>query len=165
MEFKTYTIKKGNHRSGIFPNFHFNLTETKYSVIFKNNCLYHFGDMDDFAINKLFGISRGFHHDNSVRFGWNTDGEQIAIYAYYYKLGKTYFNKIVSILVDEIYHFEISVHDAYYEMRVLSETGNLLGWSNIAKPQTVNWGYRLYPYFGGKKVAPHTMKIQMKKIW
>jgi predicted transcriptional regulator len=165
MGFKNYFIKKGNHRSGFFLNLYLKMFKTKHQVIFSQNCIYKFGDVDDLDINKLFGISFGFHHKNSMRFGWNVDGDKIAIHYYYYKLGKRFMNKMVSIPVETVHTFEITVYDAYYELKVSDTNGKTIGWANIVKPKTVKWGYRLFPYFGGNRVAPHDVTIKMKRIY
>lgn len=164
MDFKNYFIKKGNHRSGFFPNLYLKMFKTKYEVMFSKNCIYQFGDIDDLDINKLFGLSFGFHHYNSIRFGWNVDGDKIAIHVYYYKLGKRFMNKIISIPVETIHTFEITVYDVYYELKIFNQDKKLIGWSNVVKPKTVKWGYRLFPYFGGNRYAPHDVEIKMKKI-
>jgi hypothetical protein len=164
MDFKSYFIRKGNHRSGLFPNLYLKMFKTKYDVIFSQNCIYKLNSVDDFDVNKLFGISFGYHHQNSMRFGWNIDNDKIAIYAYYYKLGNRFMNKIVSIPVEKVHTFELTVYQVYYELKIFDENKQLVGWTNIVKPKTVKWGYRLFPYFGGNRCAPHNMEIKMKKI-
>ena len=164
MGFKSYFIKKGNHRSGFFPNLYLKMISSKYEIMFLENCLYKLGDVDDYDINKLFGISFGLHHKNSMRFGWNIDGNKIAIHAYYYKMGIRFMNKLISINTNEVYTFEIKVHDNFFELSIINKNNQLINTTNIAKAKTVNWGYRLFPYFGGNKCAPHDMEIKMKKI-
>lgn len=164
MGFKSYFIKKGNHRSGFFPNLYLKMVSSKYEIMFSDNCFYKLGDVDDYDINKLFGISFGLHHKNSMRFGWNIDEDKIAIYAYYYKLGIRFMNKLISINANEVYTFEIKVHDNFFELSIVNKNHQLINTTNIAKAKTVNWGYRLFPYFGGNKCAPHDMEIKMKKI-
>ncbi len=141
------------------------MIKTKYEIIFSKNCIYKFNDVDDFDINKLFGISLGFHHKNSIRFGWNVDGEKIAIYTYCYKFGERFMDKIVSVSVEKKYTFEIKNFKESYDLKIINESGQIVGWANIFKPETPNWGYRLFPYFGGNKTAPHDMEIKMKKIY
>lgn len=160
--FNKYFIKKGNHRSGYYFRPHFNVKYIKYQVLFKQNCIYQFGDIDDFDINKLFGLSFGMHHTNSVRFGWNTDSGEIGIHNYCYISGKRVMSKIASIPTETSFVFEIFIYDSYYELKITDMDGKLIGWSEVAKPKTTKWGYHLFPYFGGNKCAPHNIDIYMK---
>jgi len=164
MEFKNFKIKKGNHHSGFYPNIHLGLSSISYEVLFTESCLYKFNDIDDYDVNKLFGISFGLHHKNSARFGWNVDGSKIKIFAYCYKLGVRYIRDIASLPIDKIHIFQINVYKAYYEFKITDFDGNVLGWTNITKAQgTKKWGYKLFPYFGGNKPAPQDITIKMKK--
>lgn len=164
MKPKKYLIEEGNHRSGFYPNLHFNIKNIKYEVIFTESCLYKFNDVDDYDVNKLFGISFGYHHNNSIRFGWDIEDEEIAIYAYSYKSSKRDIKKIISIPINRKYIFEINVFDGYYDMKIFNSENNLIGWANIPKVKTTKLCYNLFPYFGGNKVAPHDIKIWMKQI-
>jgi len=164
MDLKSFLIKKGNHRSGFYPNIHFGLKNLKYQVLFTDSCLYKFNDVDDFDINKLFGISFGFHHKNSARFGWNVEEGQIAIYAYCYKLGIRYSRRIAIIPINKIFIFEINTYDVYFEFKITNYDGKIISLANIAKAKCCKWGYKLFPYFGGNKTAPHTMTIKMKEF-
>ena len=162
--FGNYLIKKGKHRSGFYFSPQFDIKHIKRKILFKENCIYKFGDIDDFDINKLFGVSFGMHHTNSVRFGWNIDDDEIGIYNYCYISGKRVMIKIVSIPTETNFVFEIFIYDSYYELKITDMNGKLIGWSEVSKPKTTKWGYHLFPYFGGNKVAPHNMEICMKKI-
>jgi hypothetical protein len=164
MRSKKYTVKEGHHKSGFHPNLYFDVNRSKYEVIFTESCLYKFDNEDDADINKLFGLSFGYHHKNSVRFGWNSEDGKIAIYAYCYKLSQRYMRKIVSIPINSKHIFEINVYDAYYELKITNNEGELIGCANIAKAKTTKIGYRLFPYFGGNRCAPHDVNIWMKKI-
>jgi hypothetical protein len=120
--------------------------------------LYHFGDVDDLDINKLFGRSFGLHHKNSVRFGWRIDGNKIAIYSYSYVNGQRISNMITKCSVEKEYKFTMTTKDKLtilevdcdsYKIRYGVETGGS------------NFGYKLYPYFGGNKTAPHDLTIYL----
>ena len=141
------------------------MLKTKYEVIFSENCLYKFNDVDDYDINKLFGLSFGFHHNNSIRFGWNTDGDKIGIYAYCYNSGERIVYKITSLPTNITNSFEINVYNDFYQLSIYNKMSNSVTTWTINKPQTPKWGYRLFPYFGGNKCAPHDMEIHMKKIY
>ena len=52
----------------------------------------HFATDDHLDVNKLFGMSYGFHHKNSARFGWRWDLEKNLVEI----LGYTYVNGVRS---------------------------------------------------------------------
>ena len=164
MKSKKYLIPECAHRSGFYPNFFFNIKRIKYEAIFTESCLYVFDNEDDADVNKLFGLSFGFHHKNSVRFGWNNDGDNIAIYTYCYKQGERQIKKILSIPINSKHTFEINVFESYYEMKIFNNEGGLIGWENIERAKTINCGYKLFPNFEGNQPAPHDIKIWMKRI-
>jgi hypothetical protein len=67
----SYRIKKNNHYSG----FHFRPIlgnmKLSFECILDETCTYNLGDVDQYDINKLIGLSYGYHHINSIRLGWN----------------------------------------------------------------------------------------------
>ena len=164
MGLKNYFIKKGKHRSGLYPNLYYGKSVAKYNISFSQSCIYSFGNTHDLDINKLFGLSFGYHHINSVRFGWNADNDKIAIHAYCYKSGQRFMSKMISIPVETFFTFEINAFEVYYELKIIDQDGKIISTLNVSKPKTVKWGYRLFPYFGGTMVAPHDVEIKMRKL-
>jgi len=132
---------------------------------FSDSAIYHFDDDDQWDVNKLFGFSIGFHHDNSYRFGWrpNKDLTKIEIVGYEY---------IDKIRVPTIPIWEVELNKWYkYELKynaVLGQIEYLVTGNNeyrgIVHPITIklNWGYKLFLYFGGNKKAPHDITIYKK---
>lgn len=116
---------------------------------------------EKFAINKLFGFSHGFHHNNSIRFGWVPDFDienHVKIYAYYYN------NKIRS----QIYITTISTLLWFTaEIKIINNNATL----TINNKKTNFYyklpkcilGYELYPYFGGNNTAPNKLEIKIEK--
>lgn len=165
MNFKKYFIKAGNHRSGFFPNIYFGVLKSTKKIIFTDSCLYDFGNSHNLDVNKLFGLSYGYHHHNSVRFGWSEDDKEIAIHAYCYLNGQRTMKKIMSVPTNIAYVYDITVQDTHYDFTITDETGKIVGSTTTIKPKTIKWGYRLFPYFGGDNVAPHDMTIEITTIF
>lgn len=162
--FKSYTVKKGRHDAGFeFAPF-YGRTVAKYEVVFTKSCLYEILGPDQFDVNKLFGLSYGFHHNNSARFGWRADGDSIEISAYCYKNKKRLIKVIRNVEVEKPYIFTVQNCEGFYELTIESGVGNIIGYAKISKPKTIKFGYRLFPYFGGNVTAPHDVEICMKKI-
>jgi hypothetical protein len=106
-----FKIKKGKHKSVFFrPKLHFFKNEICKRVKFDKSAQYQLNNVDQFDINKLFGISYGFHHKNSARFGWrwSTRMEKIEILAYVYRDGKR-----VSEWDESIYICDIEPYNKY----------------------------------------------------
>jgi hypothetical protein len=164
---KIYTIKKGKHSSG----FHFGLSFSntlRFSAMLLDSCLYDIKDNDDYDINKLFGFSTSyFHHKNSARIGWRcNDKKQIELFAYAYVKGKRH--SVYLGTVDVNTDFECTIIDTEKEYLFNVKVAEVLE-NDIQKKEynavinkNKDWfifHYHLFPYFGGDKTAPHTMKV------
>lgn len=165
-----YKIKQGNHYcSGIkfFP--HFGQKFISRIVEFDYTSEYDHGTVDQLDINKLFGISYGYHHNNSARFGWRSlgwDSNKIEILAYCYvdghRIRKNEADISLGIVnINQLYEYTIyTADDAYYLSVKQHQT--LIKRTKIPHNGVTWWGYHLYPYFGGNLPAPHTIKIYIK---
>lgn len=163
MKFKHYVINRGMHRSGLYFAPHYNKTKQSYFAVFSKDCVYEFNDEDQFDVNKLFGLSFGLHHNNSARFGWRSVGHQIELSAYCYVNKNRVILPLGLIDIDKSYKLELVITDDYYIFNVYNEQ-NLVYNGNIRKSKTRCLGYKLFPYFGGNRTAPHTMHIMLNKI-
>lgn len=158
MSYKSYTIKKGKHFSGLRlrPVLGKKLS---YKIIFTHSCLYQFNDQDQYDVNKLFGISDDFSHSqNSARFGWRCKGNQIEIMVYVKSSGQRNTFSIGLVDPDVSHDYSISIEDDVYKFKFNSE--------EFSVPRTSQYNfirYHLFPYFGGNKPAPHDMEIKMKR--
>jgi len=135
---------------------------------FDESAIYFFNDNDQYNVNKLFGFSIGFHHNNSVRFGWrpNNDLTKIEI------VGYEYVNKV---RVPTIPICEVNLNQWYeYKLRYIEfhnqieySVKNVLKHHNVIHPITLkrkfNLGYKLYLYFGGNKKTPHDIIIYCRR--
>lgn len=167
---KQYTISKGSHRSGIYFVPHYNKRELTYDVMFDDTCRYTLNKTDQFDINKLFGLSYGFHHHNSVRFGWrnlNATSNKIEILAYCYVNGTRLRERGTNLYLglvttNKYYTFSIKTTNNSYTLSVSNNNGTVTT-KDITHNNTYKWGYQLYPYFGGNCPAPHNMNIFLEK--
>jgi hypothetical protein len=162
-----YTIKKGNHyASGI--NFGtFSGKKISRTAAFDSSCKYDLGDADQLDINKLYGFSEGLHQTNSARFGWryNLNTDKIQLLAYVYNNGDVINEWEADTLLGEVACFtnvytEIEVTESYYVFRA-TINGKIIVKSITRTVNGYPSGYLLYPYFGGNKVAPHDILIDL----
>jgi len=169
-----HTILKGTHRSILswFPRFHINRKQISNTCTFYSDANYDFGDIDQLDINKLFGLSYGLHHNNSARFGWrwNIEKQMVEILAYVYVDGVRITEGAADLHIGYVhpgiqYDYTIKVVDGYYEFTLNSP---LYPTPKVVKIKCSDrltwWGYKLYPYFGGNKKAPHTVHIDLERI-
>ena len=164
---KLYTIPHASHSSGFHFKPHIGKRFLQYDVSFDKSSIYQFIDGDQYDINKLFGLSYGMHHTNSVRFGWRSFGvysSKIEILAYCYVDGERVKEEqdnlfIAMVDLNKDYTYRINVGESSYLLTVF-EDGNHIGSKNIMHRNLPFWGYQLYPYFGGNKKAPHDIGIQ-----
>lgn len=140
-----------------------------YSIIkyfkFTETAIYLFNDEDQHDVNKLFGFSFGWHHKNSVRFGWrpNETLDKIEI------VGYEYINKlrvptipICDIELNKWYGFELKYKSGVFGQIEYTVTDGIEHHSTvhpITLKNTWNLGYKLFLYFGGNKKAPHDILI------
>lgn len=135
----------------------------KMRVMFWDNCLYRLEPPHDKDINKLFGVGFGNHMKYSARFGWNSSGEQIDIYAYVRHKGKANWRHLTSCSPNESVTLSLTIYYGKYAFSAIKPSGEN---AVITMPRTAHWlyrwmPYRLYPYFGGEKTAPHSMTLQL----
>lgn len=158
-------VLKGWHFSIPHPlSLHYGKEEETKEVTFDASCLYEPLDSEH-DYNKLFGWSFGFHHRNSVRVGWRSQGNQIELILYVYEDGKRCDTDIPGILCDIGKKYRVTlrrIKDEYWLSVV--DTESLLyrfQWRPCSKTIKPTWGYKLGLYFGGQKPAPHTIKVTM----
>lgn len=160
---KEYIIKKGNHYSThiIKPYLGFK-KEFNIQFKFNENCRYNLEDVDQLDINKLWGISFGYHEANSIRIGWvyNLFTDKIDLYYYIYENSVRKYAKFSECFINDTCVVKLLLSNTSFTM---IDKGN--PWNIIS--ETYNYpdfklGYYLWPYFGGNEVAPHDIHIQME---
>lgn len=113
-------------------------------------------DNDQFDLNKLAGLSFGrSHHTNSARVCWcyNSETQLIELFSYIYNNKKREFKHITNCNIDSDCMASIVVNDETVDFKINGVP------ITCAKSKWPNWGYRLFPYFGGDKVAPHDINV------
>jgi len=140
--------------------FYFKMKDLNIKVKFDKECLYTLPDQYD-QINKLFGFSFGHHHKNSARFGWRAVGQKIEIHTYCYVNGERKYEKLIDCLPEEWVELDLDAFKTYYEFKAKNIDGER-ALKRVDKNPTglLQWfTYKLFPYFGGKYPAPHSMGI------
>lgn len=142
--------------------------ELSYNVSFDKSCIYDIGS-DQSDINKLFGISYGFHHKQSDRIGWRYVGEErghhlieLLLYSYY-DGGEVKKLPITTIRIGDTVKVTLKLSDMWGCRYIDAIVGNTKITTSILHTRK-NWGYTLGLYFGGNKRAPHTMSVRIEKI-
>lgn len=168
MKTTTFKIKEGEHyskpwRLGLLFGKH----EVKAEFVPNVSWLYSFDDEDDYDINKIFGLSRGDHRKNSARLGWNPspDGKQIEFWCYVRTNGKMHVPLTPLGIVNPRTIVNASITD-YGDSYIFSiQTRKFKRTQQVRVDGKRSWfRYRLWPYFGGNKPAPHEVKVPLKII-
>jgi len=169
-DFKKYTIKKGKHYpKGLHVGIAFRPSIT-FEAYFDENCLYDMKGVDKYDINKLYGFATTWHHHRqSARVGWRClDGKNIQIVTYSYNNG-TRENDETDVLGivkpgEKFMCGIVDLEESYlYAFRKSNELKDVF-FHDAKKPDWFFFNYKLYPYFGGNKTAPHDMDIYIRKV-
>lgn len=160
-----FLIKSGNHYSDRLVYKTFNFINTRkllsYIVSFSEECQYTLNKEDQADINKLFGFSYGWnHHQNSARFGWCWNNNQMEIHAYVYDFGVRQSKFITSVEFGKEYKMSIQDEEDRWSFSINHDWGNPIQ-VFVKKKCKFTWGLKLWPFFGGNNPAPHDMKINM----
>jgi len=158
---KTYTIPKNKHYCFHLPRFHFNTKDIKLKFKFKSSCRYSITGSDSLDINKLSGLSFGLHHTNSFRIGWRyvPISDKIELLHYFYNNEQRYFKIIGFCNIDETTTIDIHLNRTCNSISTYikgDERFSYFDFEDVPK-----FGYYLFPYFGGNKLAPHKMNIEL----
>jgi hypothetical protein len=138
---------------------------TRY-VRFDYSCKYLLDTENQLDINKLFGIGYfPHHHKHSVRFGWRWSAKKqmVEIFAYVYSAGLRHESRMVDVRLGSWMRYTIHAERDFYALEVVSATGQTASKVVYVKPSWKGLGYKLSPYFGGNKTAPHKMRIEIRK--
>lgn len=159
-----FKIKKGHHYSNglVYKLFNFFHTSDRmaYVIVFNETNKYIDESIDRFDVNKLIGYSKGYHHQDSYRFGWNCIENKIHIYAYSYIDGIRVIDEICEVETDKYYTFLIRTKNGKVIYTVTDSEYNM---KQVVQKITTKkvLGYNLWPYFGGNKTAPKNISIEL----
>ena len=155
---KTFTIKKGRHRSTYALNYSKD-TVFGWNIEFDSSAIYKTVDsLNQLDINKLIGWSDcgSNHMDNSIRFGWRWLNDSLEIHWFKHELGEFSFDLIKRVTLEESHYYELTISTWDYKLSVDG--------TYVHVPRNCPREYRryqLYPYFGGQEPAPHDIKISI----
>lgn len=178
----TLRIPRGRHRARPLRfGFWFNRKSFTWTVRFTESCRYDLQSEDQFDTNKLIGIGyargwfrlntpwwkfRKYHHKDSARFGWryNTKTEQIEILAYCYINGRREIHPICACMIGQRYDLHLTILSTCYYLAVHYK-GDVrsIGYAWVNHSHSKKFMYRLGVFFGGNKVAPHEMTIELNR--
>lgn len=157
---KTFTIKKGHHRSTYALNYSKD-TVFSWNIMFDSSAIYKCVDsVNQYDVNKLIGWSDcgDNHMDNSIRFGWRWLNDSLEIHWFKHEHGEFSFDLIKRISICEEHYYELTISTWDYK---LSVDGTYV---HVPKNCPDEYRrYQLYPYFGGDEPAPHDITIKIKK--
>ena len=158
-----YTISKGRQYCDKRSLVSVNDSLLSFNVKFDSSAIYttsNKGNQGD--INKLFGFSdnNADHHEYSARFGWRWSGEALQLFAYIYNKGVMSFKEIGTVQIGSENSCSIKVAGDKYLFSLNDKEIMMPRASTTAMAQ----GYKLWPYFGGDELAPHTISIWIKEL-
>jgi hypothetical protein len=159
-----YTIKKGSHYSLHLPRIHFGKTNLKAVFSFMDGCWFPLETPDDFAVNKLFGISYGFHHKNSVRVGWTPASEpgHIDLFFYCYINGVRFEDPFFTVEIGRKYTLEMDMESNVVSFTIAGRTIKKTMDGVFFPIPKFKSGYILFPFVGGKRPALMDTKILLE---
>ena len=113
-------------------------------------------------INKLFGFSdnNAPHQQYSARFGWRWSNNALRLFGYNYNNGVRSSKELGIIDIGTENSCSIKVSGSNY---IFTLNGNSVTMPRESKTVKAE-GYKLYPYFGGDELAPHTISIWIKEL-
>jgi len=165
----TFRIPAGKHRARPWRfGLWFDKNSFAWKVKFTESCRYDLQSQDQFDTNKLIGI--GYlpgHHKESARFGWRYDtvAGLIALDAYCYVRGQRVIKHIAWCEIGKEYRLRLKVLDTSYYFDVYEpDAVKANGIVTVEHFHEKKLKYRLGVFFGGNKVAPHEIKIELEKL-
>ena len=162
-EFVQYTINKGEQycdKNGYQP---VKYSQLSFKVKFDSSAIYKTispGNQQD--INKLFGFSdnNAQHHQFSARFGWRWSENALRLFAYTYNNSVVSVKELGTVKIDAEVNCSIKVNGDSYIFNLDEKSASMPRTSTTSAGE----GYKLYPYFGGDELAPHTISIWIKEL-
>lgn len=158
-----FTIGKGDHYSAPRKSGLYRGEKITFKAYFNETAKYDLGDEDQLDTNKLYGSSDcgSFHQQNSARFGWRWNNERLEIMAFTHVGGQFFYEYIASAALNKSYQYEIMLSQDKGSY-IFNFNGKTVTMPRGCKDSIMK-GYKLYPYFGGNKVAPHEMLIKVEE--
>ncbi|MES2645460.1 MAG: hypothetical protein V4717_01195 [Bacteroidota bacterium] len=162
--FTKYVIPQGGHFATENYSVKEDITEWGFQVYFDSSAIYDLAGNDQDDVNKLSGFADNddSHTQFSARFGWRWSENKLRLFGFVHNSGVFSVKEITTIEIGKPYTCSIKVSANQYLFTV-EDLKNTVTMEREATTQTAV-GYRLYPYFGGNKVAPHEVRIWIKYL-
>jgi len=160
--FRTFIILKGNNycEGNDYEVIH--QSSLTFKAVFDSSCIYTSQNPDNQAdINKLYGFSdcSTLHHANSARFGWNWMNGQMHIHAYCYVDSVRQYKELGTVELNKEISCKIEVLPEKYIFTLNGKQDTMQRYCS----DTIAYGVKLFPYFGGDEPAPHDLRIKIKE--
>lgn len=162
-QFTPYTILKGQQYCDKSTYQAVKYEQLSFVVKFDSSAIYQTIRKDNQGdINKLFGFSdnNAQHQQYSARFGWRWSNNALRLFAYTYNNSVRSWKELGTIDIGTENSCSIKVSDSTYIFTLNGKSATMPRESKTVKAE----GYKLFPYFGGDEMAPHTITIQIKEL-
>lgn len=162
-QFIPYTILKGEQYCDKSTYQSVKVDQLSFIVRFDSSAIYHTSTKDNQDdINKLLGFSDNNeeHHQYSARFGWRWSNSALHLFGYIYNNGVRSSKDLGTVDIGTENSCSIKVKDSIYVFTLNEKTITM---PRESKTLTAE-GYKLFPYFGGDELAPHTITIWIKEL-
>lgn len=162
-QFVQYTILKGKQYCDKSTYQPVKYDSLSFVVKFDSSAIYQTSNatnQDD--INKLIGFSdnNATHQQYSARFGWRWSKNALRLFGYIYNNGVRSAKEISTVNIGRENSCSIKVSGNNYVFTVNGKSQTMPRGSKTVKAE----GYKLFPYFGGDEMAPHTIEIWIKEL-
>lgn len=161
--FTKYTILQGEQYCDKNSFQSIKTSEISFIAKFDSSAIYKTINPNNQAdINKLYGFSdnNALHHDFSARFGWNWTNNALHLFGYIYNNNIMSFKELGTVSIGTENSCSIKVTNNSYIFTLNGKAVTMPRTSTTMQAE----GYRLYPYFGGDEMAPHTVSIWIKDL-
>ncbi len=162
-QFIKYTILKGQEYCDKSTYEAVKYDQLSFIVKFDSSAIYQtINPENQNDVNKLFGFSdnNAAHHEFSARFGWRWSNNALHLFGYIYNNSVMSNRELGTVTIGSENNCTIKVSDSTYIFTVNNKSVTMPRASKTLKAE----GYKLYPYFGGDEMAPHTISIWIKEL-
>ncbi len=162
-QFIRYTILKGQQYCDKSTYQAIKYDQLSFIVKFDSSAIYQTISKDNQGdINKLYGFSdnNAQHQQYSARFGWRWSNNALRLFGYIYNKGVRSYKELGTVNIGTEYSCSIKAVDSTYIFTLNGKSVTMPRESKTVQAE----GYKLFPYFGGDEVAPHTISIWIKEL-
>jgi hypothetical protein len=170
-------IPKGKHH-GNGRKFGIGGNVRSFKGYFTDSCRYDLGDIDQYDINKLYGMGAVninlfkhtktkpwylFYKDTCIRIGWRYDiiNDRIELFSYMYVDSHRKWKYLCSVKIGQIFGSEVKIFHGSMVARITDEDGVTVALhrEKLLKPKRSWFFITLEAYFGGNRKAPNNIFI------